>query len=183
MPGRRPVPGADFTYLAANVVDKRLNLPLLLPFNIRIVDGVPVGFVGMTLEGTPSIVNPAGIQDVDFSDEIETANKYATLLRLLGVKSMVLLLHEGGSQSGSPQPVDGCDNFAGPIVDIVKGLRPEYGIVVSGHTHRFYSCSLPNSAGNNAWSPAPAPTASWSPTSTTRSTRGRASSPRSPRAT
>ncbi|MDG4821096.1 bifunctional metallophosphatase/5'-nucleotidase [Asanoa sp. WMMD1127] len=144
-----PFYGADFTYLAANVVTKRLNLPLLLPFNIRIVDGVPVGFVGMTLEGTPSIVNPAGIQDVDFKDEIQTANRYAALLRLLGVKSMVLLLHEGGSQSGSPQPVDGCNNFAGPVVDIVKGLRPEYGIVVSGHTHRFYSCALPNSAGAN----------------------------------
>ncbi|SNS88016.1 5'-nucleotidase [Asanoa hainanensis] len=144
-----PFRGADFTYLAANVVTKRLGLPLLLPFNIRIVDGVPVGFVGMTLEGTPGIVNPAGIQDVNFKDEIETANKYATLLRLLGVKSMVLLLHEGGAQSGTPQPVDGCNNFAGPVVDIVKGLRPEYGIVVSGHTHRFYSCSLPNSAGNN----------------------------------
>ncbi|GAA1872188.1 bifunctional metallophosphatase/5'-nucleotidase [Asanoa iriomotensis] len=143
-----PFYGADFTYLAANVVTKRLNLPLLLPFNIRIVDGVPVGFVGMTLEGTPGIVNPAGIQDVNFKDEIETANKYATLLRLLGVKSMVLLLHEGGGQSGT-QPVDGCNNFSGPIVDIVKGLRPEYGIVVSGHTHRFYSCSLPNSAGQN----------------------------------
>ncbi|MEV4533662.1 bifunctional metallophosphatase/5'-nucleotidase [Asanoa sp. NPDC049518] len=143
-----PFYGADFTYLAANVVTKRLNLPLLLPFNIRIVDGVPVGFVGMTLEGTPGIVNPAGIQDVNFKDEIETANKYATLLRLLGVKSMVLLLHEGGSQSGTPQTVDTCTNFAGPVVDIVKGLRPEYGIVVSGHTHRFYSCSVPNSAGN-----------------------------------
>ncbi|MEV4618759.1 bifunctional metallophosphatase/5'-nucleotidase [Asanoa sp. NPDC049573] len=144
-----PFYGADFTYLAANVVTKRLNLPLLLPFNIRIVGGVPVGFVGMTLEGTPGIVNPAGITSVTFKDEIETANKYATLLRLLGVKSMVLLLHEGGAQSGTPQPVDGCNNFSGPVVDIVKGLRPEYGIVVSGHTHRFYSCKLPNSAGND----------------------------------
>ncbi|HTF12489.1 MAG TPA: bifunctional metallophosphatase/5'-nucleotidase [Asanoa sp.] len=144
-----PFYGADFTYLAANVVTKRLNLPLLLPFNIRIVDGVPVGFVGMTLEGTPGIVNPAGITSVTFKDEIETANKYATLLRLLGVKSMVLLLHEGGAQSGTPQPADACNNFSGPIVDIVKGLRPEYGIVVSGHTHRFYSCKLPNSAGSD----------------------------------
>ena len=33
---------------------------------------------------------------------------------------------------------------------LVKGLRPEYGIVVSGHTHRFYSCALPNSSGRNS---------------------------------
>jgi 5'-nucleotidase len=140
--------GASFTYLSANVVSKRTGLPLLLPINIKIVDGAPVGFVGMTLEGTPSIVNPAGIAGVEFKDEVATANKYAALLRLIGIKSLVLLIHEGGAQTTpAPQPVDGCAGFAGPITDIVAGLRPEYGIVVSGHTHQFYSCQLPNSAG------------------------------------
>jgi 5'-nucleotidase len=141
--------GAKFKYLAANVVSKKTGLPLLLPVDIKLVDGVPVGFVGMTLRGTPSIVNPAGITTVEFRDEIETANKWASLLRLAGVKSMVLLIHEGGAQASPPPvlPVDGCNNFAGPITNIVAGLRPEFGIVVSGHTHRFYSCQLPNSSG------------------------------------
>lgn len=141
--------GAKFNYLAANVVRKSNGLPLLLPVDIRIVDGVPVGFVGMTLKGTPSIVNPAGITSVEFRDEIETANKWGGLLRLAGIKSLVLLIHEGGAQSAPPDPlpVNGCANFAGPITNIVAGLRPEFGIVVSGHTHRFYSCQLPNSAG------------------------------------
>jgi 5'-nucleotidase len=141
--------GAKFKYLAANVVSKKTGLPILLPVDIKLVDGVPVGFVGMTLRGTPSIVNPAGITTVEFRDEIETANKWASLLRLAGVKSMVLLIHEGGAQASPPPvlPVDGCNNFAGPITNIVAGLRPEFGIVVSGHTHRFYSCQLPNSSG------------------------------------
>jgi 5'-nucleotidase len=117
--------------------------------DIRMIDGVPVGFVGMTLRGTPSIVNPAGITTVEFRDEIETANKWAGALRRAGVKSVVLLIHEGGAQASPPPtlPVDGCANFAGPITNIVAGLRPEFGIVVSGHTHRFYTCELPNSAG------------------------------------
>src|SRR5262249_27006554 len=53
----------------------------------------------------------------------------------------------------SPPPVldpSGCANFAGPVTDIVRGLRPEFGLVVSGHTHRFYSCALPNSSGANS---------------------------------
>jgi 5'-nucleotidase len=141
--------GAKFTYLAANTVSKRTGLPILPPVDIRFVDGVPVGFVGVTLEGTPSIVNPAGITSVDFSDEVETANKWGALLKLFGVKAMVLLIHEGGAQSAPPSPVgiSDCANFSGPIVPIVAGLRPEFGLVVSGHTHRFYSCSLPNSSG------------------------------------
>ncbi|HEU5473288.1 MAG TPA: bifunctional metallophosphatase/5'-nucleotidase [Actinophytocola sp.] len=144
--------GADFTYLSANVVDKRTRLPILAPVDIRIVQGVPVAFVGMTLEGTPTIVNPAGIQNVEFLDEVQTANSYAQLLRLLGIKSMVLLVHEGGQQNPPPpvQDPSDCANFTGPIAQIVAGLRPEYGLVVSGHTHRFYSCALPNSSGANS---------------------------------
>jgi 5'-nucleotidase len=72
--------GASFRYLAANVVEKSTGLPSMLPLDVKLVDGVPVGFVGMTLQGTPSIVNPAGIQTVEFKNEVETANRYADLL-------------------------------------------------------------------------------------------------------
>ncbi|MGC5330158.1 bifunctional metallophosphatase/5'-nucleotidase [Micromonospora sp. DT62] len=141
--------GAKFTYLAANTVSRKTGLPILPPVDVRFVGGVPVGFVGVTLEGTPGIVNPAGIASVRFTDEVRTANKWAGVLKLFGVKAMVLLVHEGGAQSPPPAApgVSDCANFSGPIVDIVRGLRPEFGLVVSGHTHRFYSCSLPNSSG------------------------------------
>jgi 5'-nucleotidase len=140
--------GASFNYLAANVVDTRTHLPFLDPISIKMVQGVPVGFVGMTLEATPTIVNPAGITTVEFKNEIETANHYASVLRMLGVKSLVLLIHQGGQQSVSSD-VSSCVGFTGGIAPIVAGLDPAYGIVVSGHTHRFYSCALPNSAGQN----------------------------------
>jgi 5'-nucleotidase len=134
------------------VVNKSNNLPILPPVDIRFIDGVPVGFVGMTLEGTPTIVNPAGITTVEFKDEIETANRWGGLLRLFGIKAMVLLIHEGGLQNSPPPILDpsSCANFAGAITPIVAGLRSEFGIVVSGHTHRFYSCALPNSSGANS---------------------------------
>lgn len=145
--------GADFTYLAANTIDKRTGLPILPPIDIEFVGGVPVGFVGLTLEGTAGIVNPAGIQNVTFANEVETANKWSKVLKAFGVKAQVLLLHQGGQQSSSEQvPVPGvsdCNAFSGPVVDIVKGLNPEFGLVVSGHTHRFYSCVLPNSRGDS----------------------------------
>jgi 5'-nucleotidase len=146
--------GAVFKYLAGNVIDKRTGLPILRPLDIKFVDGVPVGFVGLTLQGTPAIVNPAGIQSVNFTNEVDAANRYADLLgRLFGIRAMVLLIHQGGSQQATPPAipdVSGCDRFAGDITPIVKGLRPEYGVVVSGHTHRFYSCALPNSSGANS---------------------------------
>jgi 5'-nucleotidase len=143
--------GAKFTYLAANTIDNKTGLPILPPIDIKLIGGVPVGFVGMTLEGTPGIVNPAGIKNVHFTDEIETANKWGNLLKTFGVKAQVLLVHEGGAQgSATPTPgVSDCTNFSGPIVPIVAGLNPEFGVVVSGHTHRFYTCTLPNTKGTS----------------------------------
>ncbi|GID96722.1 bifunctional metallophosphatase/5'-nucleotidase [Amorphoplanes digitatis] len=145
--------GAKFTYLAANTINKKTGLPILPPIDIKFIGGVPVGFVGLTLEGTPGIVNPAGIKNVRFENEVATANKWGNLLKLFGVKAQVLLVHQGGQQSASQGvPVPGasdCNNFSGPIVPIVAGLNPEFSLVVSGHTHRFYSCTLPNSAGTS----------------------------------
>ena len=67
--------GADFQFLAANVVYKktrRAHLPALR--DPPLPDGVKVAFIGMTLEGTPLIVSPGGIATVNFLDEAETVN-------------------------------------------------------------------------------------------------------------
>ena len=96
--------GAGFPYLAANVVDKRTRLPIL-PVDIKFVHGVPVGIVGVTLRGTPALVNPAGVQTVNFLDEAQTANFYADLFRLAGIRSLVLLIHEGGAKAHLPRRI------------------------------------------------------------------------------
>ena len=51
------------------------------------------------------------------------------MLKAQGVKTIVLLLHEGGFQNAAPRSgsttVNGCENFAGPSsLDIVSGLDP-----------------------------------------------------------
>ena len=53
--------GANFKYLSANVIDKRTGKPFFKPYAIRRFQGKKIGFIGMTLEGTPGIVSPAGI--------------------------------------------------------------------------------------------------------------------------
>ena len=114
--------GANFRYLAANVVDKNTRLPILPPFEIKKIGNIKVGIVGIVPKYTPAFVNPRGVQDVDFLDEVETANSYAELLRhSAGVRALVLLIHEGGLQNPPPTPQDpnGCANFVGPIADIV----------------------------------------------------------------
>ena len=63
------------------------------------MQGVKIGFIGMTLEGTPNIVTQAGVAGLTFADEIETGNRYAAELQARGVEAIVVLLHEGGQQA------------------------------------------------------------------------------------
>ena len=137
--------GANFGFLAANVVYKDTGEPIFPPYAIKKFGNIKVGFIGMTLEGTPNIVSASGIQDVDFLDEAETANKYAAELRNEhGVRAIVVLLHEGGT----PTPFAGIDscNVAGAVTDIVDRTSDAVDLFVTGHTHQPYVCT----AGNNS---------------------------------
>ncbi|MBL7502321.1 bifunctional metallophosphatase/5'-nucleotidase [Frankia sp. CNm7] len=131
--------GADFQYLAANVVDEDTNQPILPPYAIKEFQGVKVGFIGMTLEGTPGIVTADGVAGLKFLDEVATANATAQTLKSQGVQTIVVILHEGGSQA-STGTYDGCTGLTGPIVDIVNGFDDEIDAVVSGHSHQPYNC-------------------------------------------
>ena len=49
--------GANFQYLAANVVvRRRTGKTILPPYTIKNFNGAKVGFIGMTLKDTPTIV-------------------------------------------------------------------------------------------------------------------------------
>ena len=133
--------------MAANVVYRDTGDPILPAYTIEQVGGVKVGFIGLTLEGTPLIVSANGIRNVNFLDEATTINAAARDLRTQGVHTIVVLLHEGGFQSVSTNPstIDTCTGMSGAIVDIVHQLHPSINMVVSGHTHSAYNCLLPNS--------------------------------------
>jgi 5'-nucleotidase len=140
--------GANFKYLAANVVRKDNAKTLFRPYAIRRFQGKKIGFIGMTLEGTPSIVSPSGISNLSFLDEAATANRYARELRRKhGVKAIVVLLHEGGTQTPStfntnPATYTGCNGFTGPIVDIVNNTTDDVDLFITGHTHQAYDCVI-----------------------------------------
>ncbi len=143
-----PYAGADFQWLSANVVETATGETPLPPYWIERVKNVKVGFIGMTLEATDTLVAAAGIQGYDFLDEAETANALVPELQAQGVEAIVVLLHEGGSQTPPPGDVDACVGISGPIVDINNALDPAIDVMITGHTHLPYNCVLPDAAGN-----------------------------------
>jgi 5'-nucleotidase len=141
-----PVPfeGAAFEFLAANVIDRRTGKTLFPAYTLRDFEGIKVAVVGMTLEGTPSLVAPSAVAELDFHDEAATANSLVPEIKGRGSEAIILLLHEGGGTAGG---INECPGVSGAIVGIVQSLDDEIDLVISGHTHRAYTCRLPNRAG------------------------------------
>ena len=164
--------GARFALLAANV--KYANGQTILPsYHVKkFKDSAKIAFIGMTLKDTPTIVSQAGIAGLTFTDEVATANALVPKLRKQGVKAIVVLVHQGGvpapttftGPSGTVHPVaapydatcstDPRGGVAGgqltadsAILGIARGLDPQIDMVISGHTHQPYVCSVPDPKG------------------------------------
>ncbi|MFI6447876.1 bifunctional metallophosphatase/5'-nucleotidase [Kitasatospora sp. NPDC050543] len=146
----RKFKGANFNYLASNVTDQKTGKPILAPYWVTKSQGVKIGFIGATLEGTPDVVTAEGVKGLKFGDEVETINKYAAELKKQGVNSIVALIHEGGYPASTTYNYD-CgasgQGISGPIVEIAKNLDPAIGAIVSGHTHNAYACTIPDPQG------------------------------------
>jgi 5'-nucleotidase len=141
-----PFEGAKFKFLSANVIETATGKTLFPAYQIKIVNGIRVAFVGLVLEATPASVTPTGVAGLEFKDEADSTNALIRQLRNSGVETIVVSIHEGGFQSVSPSSVAGynnCTGFSGPIQDIVARLDPNVDLVVSGHTHAVYNCDLP----------------------------------------
>ena len=95
-----PFAGADFQFLVANVIDENTGRVILPAYAVCGYQGISVAFIGMTLEGTPSIVARSGVAGLTFRDEAETVNALVRDLQERGIESIVVLLHEGGSSDG-----------------------------------------------------------------------------------
>jgi len=142
-------PGADFQYLSANVVKNATGTTLFPAYGVKqfkSTDGkrkFKVGFIGEVLESTPTIVTPTGVAGLTFEEEAGAANRAAAELADQGVKIPVLVIHQGGFQSGTAA-LNGCaGNLAGSdIAKIADKLDPSIKVIVSAHTHAEYRCTI-----------------------------------------
>jgi len=152
-----PFQGAGFTYLSANVMTA--DGQTLFPGTaIKQVGPVRIGFIGMTLKETQTLVTPAGVAGLRFADEAATANALVPQLKAAGADVIVLLIHQGGRTPEIFRTSD-CAGLSGDLLPILDKLDPEIGVVVSGHTHNAYACHVQNggtdrlltSAGKNGY--------------------------------
>ena len=151
-----PYEGAAFTYLAANVTldpgsaDPRMLAlagiegseprPLLPAYAIREIGGVRIGVIGLILEDAPSMILPASTRGLVFEPEAPAVNKAAAELRSHGVRAMVVVMHEGGVPQGTDP--NGCEGISNDLVELVTAMSDDVDVVVSGHSHQAYNCTI-----------------------------------------
>jgi 5'-nucleotidase len=151
-----PFTGATFSYLAANItldpgrVDPALlaraglrgsgSQPLFPPYSVREFSGVRVGFIGLTLQGAPKIILPSSTHGLTFGDEVASANDAARALRAQGVRAIVVVMHEGGEQSG--RNVNGCEGISRDLRGLSVRMSSDIDVIVSGHSHQAYNCTI-----------------------------------------
>jgi 2',3'-cyclic-nucleotide 2'-phosphodiesterase (5'-nucleotidase family) len=111
----------EFPNLAANVVykdDPTKLLPGVKPYIVKEVNGVKVGIIGITYEGTPVITSAKSTEGLLFLDPVKTLEKNIPLVRKEGAELIIALTHCGIEQDKK-------------IAKKVKGID----IVIGGHSH------------------------------------------------
>jgi 5'-nucleotidase len=137
--GPQPFTGAKFHYLSASTFLAGTDKTVFPSYEIRSFEDIPVAFIGLTLKGTAGIISPDSAAGLEFRNEAESINALIPELKAKGVEAIVVLIHEGGWPSGG---MNECPGLSGPIVDIVKELDSAVDIVISGHTHQAYVCTI-----------------------------------------
>ncbi|MFY4774029.1 bifunctional metallophosphatase/5'-nucleotidase [Metabacillus sp. RGM 3146] len=130
--------GADFPYVCANAIDQKNGKPILPPFFIKKVNGMPIGFIGVVTQETKKTVMPTMLKGVEITDEVQAINKYAKLLKAHGVKSIVVLAHNPASSNP-----DGT-NPQGDAVNIANNADDEVDVIFAGHNHAYANTTVDN---------------------------------------
>ena len=135
-----PFDGADFQFLAANVIDDTTGSAVFPPYAVQDYQGIRVAFIGLTLEATPGIVARSGVAGLTFLDEAETVNSLVPRLRQDGIEAMVVLLHKGGFSDGGQN--DCGSGLNGPIAEVAERLDGAVDLVIAGHTNDEFICQI-----------------------------------------
>ncbi len=131
--------GMHVPFLAANVVRRADGTPLLPGSAVVDLGNLRIGIVGAVTADTPGLVVGGRIADLEFRPEAPAINAEVARLRLLGVRTIVLVIHEGLVAPTTPQWISALapDETQGRLGEILAGLDGGVDVVIAGHTHKL----------------------------------------------
>lgn len=132
--------GAEFNYMTANVIRLDNGQTLFPSFMVKQFGNIKVGFIGISLESTPTIVVPSGVAGLEFQPEVDAINYYVKYLKdTEGIKTIVVLLHDG---AGAGPTINTCNTSDPFFANVVMQIDPEVDALITGHSHNAYNCQI-----------------------------------------
>lgn len=125
--------GMGAPFLAANIVNKDTKQPLkeAKPYIIHEVDGVKVGFLGLTTPETAYKTKPENVAKLTFEDPVKTAQKYVPEMKKNGADVVIILAHISAFQDA--------DTKAITLEAGAEGLTKiaDVDAIITGHSHKL----------------------------------------------
>lgn len=116
---------AKFNVLASNVVDKNTKQHIGKEYDIKVIDGVKVGFFGLATPETYFKTNPKNVENIEFIDPIVSAKETVAKLKEQGAQFIVLLSHLGDDTSTEKKYQS---------IGVAEAV-PAINLIVDGHSH------------------------------------------------
>lgn len=127
----------NFDFLASNIYSKTTGKPadFAKPYKIVTVNGVKVGFVGLSTPETAFKTKPENVADLEFRDPAKAAKEWADKLKSGTLPEgkadvVIALTHMGSAQDATT------GNITGEVVDSGLCNVDSIDAVISAHTHQ-----------------------------------------------
>jgi 2',3'-cyclic-nucleotide 2'-phosphodiesterase (5'-nucleotidase family) len=121
------IPLATYPFLSANVVDANGQTPAeWKPSTVFSLDGAKIGLIGFTNEDAPTLVAPDAFDPFHVAPRLPAVQAEITKLKAQGVKTIVVMGHDGGTAGTLTNPT-------GPLIDLADSLTGA-DVLIGDHT-------------------------------------------------
>ena len=119
------LPKANFKALGSNVIDKKTGKIIGQEYDIQVINGIKVGFFGLSTPETYFKTNPKNVENIEFIDPIIAAKNIVKKLQKEKVKFIVVVAHLGEDSSTDKKYQS---------IGVAEAV-PEINIIIDGHSH------------------------------------------------
>jgi 2',3'-cyclic-nucleotide 2'-phosphodiesterase (5'-nucleotidase family) len=109
----------NFDIISSNIFNKNDKSLFLPSTSVKTIDGVKIGFFGLTTTETPTVTNPVNVESLEFRNYHESAKSAIAVLKEQKVDIIVGLAH-----------------VSRPYVEaLAKELKDDVDVFIDGHDH------------------------------------------------
>ncbi|MBM9613134.1 hypothetical protein JWJ90_02410 [Desulfobulbus rhabdoformis] len=136
----------SFPSICTNLVETESEHPVFQPYVVRLVDGVPIGFIGALLKTEHNAELVKNKEHLAIRDEAESVNEYVKILQGLGVHTIVVMIHQGNEKQAA-LPSKNLSEHKIRLQTMLAQLDSEVDVVLCGQSHSYNNTLVEGKSG------------------------------------